>query len=284
MQVQLGAAYLPWYNSLSIERHWRPGTTPIPPPPVMPSRRTRLGTEYAKLFTSTGKHFIAVTIQPNYGYQDGAQGSAKLKLVTRSLFYLGDCFYTGCPRPEWLPQHRRFQGFGVIEKRRTNPHIHFLLSCQTHMDWRCRLLFLLAAFDNTPNEQGRQEDWQWRIDARAFLAQHPWSDNGRWNASESLVSRFAPSATCMVQPLRTSEDATRWAGYITKEWRYSSEQLAQRTSIPTNDWALDWCELQEFFPAQLASHATPIKTHMDGSQVLDLDHLVWRRPGKGVLR
>ncbi len=87
----------------------------------------------------------------------------------------------------------------------------------------------------------------------------------------------------MVQVVQTSDDLERVSRYITKEWRYTTEQLALRTHIPLNDWAMPAFELQEFFPPQKHRPARRWKRCADGSLELDLDNPVWRND-RGIVK
>jgi hypothetical protein len=257
---------------------------PIPPPPSVPLRHQRLGPQCAKFIEENSQHPIALTIQPNFGWSDGATGSDRVKRLTRDFFYEADRLYTTCPQPQWLAHIQRSNGFAVVEKRNNSPHVHILLSCETASDRIFRSTFLLEVADNVVKACDSSQEDRWRRTTREFIVHHPWSRTRSWAPNESLLTQFARKATVMVQMTFTDDDIRRWTGYMTKAWGYSTDQLAARRTVPVDDWALDWFELREFFPPERAPVARPWKRGPHGTRILDLDEASWRRPGKGILK
>lgn len=250
----------------------------------MPSRYQRLGDHWADFIARESKHAIAVTIQPNYGWSDGATGSTRLRTLIRGFFYKLDQNYTGCPQCRWLSHDQRFNGFVVVEKRNSSPHVHILLSCCSARDRIFRSTFLLEVADNVVKARSDPQDDCWQRTTREFIRDRPWSQPRLWAPAESLITQFAPKATVMIQVTFTDEDRRRWAGYMTKAWGYSARQLAERQSVDVDDGALEWFELRDFFPPEPQRAARPWKSGNDGCAILDLDNLAWRLPGKGILK
>jgi hypothetical protein len=247
-------------------------------------REERLGDFAAELFTRNSEYGIAVTIQPRFGWSDGATGSARVRNLVRGFFYELDQLHTGCPQCRWLSHEQRFKGFVVVEKRNDSPHVHILLTCCSASDRILRSTFLLEVADNVLKTRNDPQDDRWRRNTREFICRHPWSKTRSWAPRESLITQFEPKATAKVQVTFTDEDKRRLAGYITKAWGYSASQLAQRQSVAADDGVLEWFELQDFFPPEPQRAARPWKTGQDGSLTLDLDNPSWRLPGKGILR
>jgi hypothetical protein len=250
----------------------------------MHTRFRRLGDPWSDFIARKSKHAIAVTLQPNFGWSDGATGSTRVRNLTKGLFYRLDELYTGCPQPRWLAHKQRFNGFVVVEKRNVSPHVHLLLSCESFGEQMTRSTFLLEVADNVVETRKDPRDDRWQRSTREFISRRPWSQVRSWAPNQSLVTLLEPKATVMVQVLVTDDDMRRWAGYISKGWGYSADDLAERQSTPVDDWALDWFELRDFFPPDPARAARPWKSGKVGVLTLDLDDLAWRLPGKGILK
>ncbi len=224
-----------------------------------------------------------ITIQPNYGWCSDDKGVIRLRRLIERLSRLLDQLYSGCPDPLWLRPTDRFNGWVFVEKRNSNPHVHLLISCPSGIDQVFRSLFLLEVLDNVVKQRQRAQDDRWQRETRAFINHRPWSAKQRWRPTDSVLKPLAPGATAMVQVLRTQEDVREVSHYITKEWRLSTEQLAARSRVPLMDWAMDYYELQEFFPTQRRPPARRWCRAPDGSQLLDLDRPVWRNH-RGIIK
>jgi len=240
-----------------------------------------LGDTYADFLASLVAYPIALTIQPQFGPSDGATGSARVRDLTKRLFYDLDERYTSCPQPRWLSHAQRFGGFVVAEKCSVSPHVHMLLSCRSQADQESRSTFLLEVIDNVTKERPDPRDDHWQRVTREYIRTHPWSRDRYWAPNESLVTQLAPKATAMVQLILTEADSRRWAGYLTKAWGYSPASLALRQRVPVQEPALDWFELRDFFPPEPVPAARNWKSDPDGSMIWDFN---WRLPGKGILK
>jgi len=195
------------------------------------------------------------------------------------VFFDLDRLFSTCPDPACLDPEERFNGWAFIEKRNVSPHVHILISCRSWTDQMWRSLFLLEALDNVTKERRDTRDDRWQRETRATIRARPWSSWRRWKPHQSVM----PRGTAMVQVIRTADDLENVSRYVTKEWRYTTEQLALRTHVPLDDWAMPAFELREFFTHQKHRPARPWKRCADGSLELNLDKLAWRNE-RGIVK
>lgn len=227
---------------------------------------------------------IALTIQPNFGWCERDTGSVRVRELTSQFFYNLDELYTRCPQPQWLPHNKRFNGIVVVEKRKASPHVHIILSCASSLEREGRSTFLLEVADNVTKRRDDPRDEEWQQRTREFISRHPWSSTRPYLPKESLITRFAPKATVMVQINFGAEDARRWAGYMTKYCTYSANTSASRRFTPSNEVHLDWFELREFFKPEPCPPARAWTWGSDGKPTVDLNNITWRVPSRGVLK
>jgi hypothetical protein len=106
-----------------------------------------------------------------------------------------------------------------------------------------------------------------------------------WGRESTLLRKYAPVGTAMVQLIRNDEDKDAVCCYLTKTWRHSAVALAARKTVSASDELFDFRELSEYFsPEGTRNPARRIKIDpVTGAHVLDLDDPhPWRRRGKKI--
>lgn len=226
-----------------------------------------------------------MTIHPRFEGCSPEDGSPRLREVIRKGFLQADEKYWNCQQGNWLPHDLRFNGIVVIEGSGDTTHAHILQVNDSFDEQMLRSTFLLEYADNVVKTRKDPRDDHWQRTTREFIEQHPWRGRNHWiRPQQSIFSQIAPRATVMVQKNFTPDDVCKWAGYMTKMWKFSPASLSQRRAVSVGKEDLDWFELRELFPPAPRKRATPVKMMRTGGQVLDFDDFAWRLPGKGKLK
>ncbi|MES2255153.1 MAG: hypothetical protein V4559_08940 [Pseudomonadota bacterium] len=139
------------------------------------------------------------------------------------------------------------QGFAVLEKHDTNPHIHLLLRCQDGADQSDTAEFLLEVLDNVPKDRKDLRDERWQKDTWGEILKR----GGRGPdlmpcRKSSMLTNVAPAGTAMVQIVRHEDDLGEVARYMTKTWSQSQHRLAGFASDVFVEQSTDWKFLDEF--------------------------------------
>lgn len=252
---------------------------------------TLLRKAYSRLFFDNTKFALFLTIQPNLGYSSRSRALASVgsswisndvervwAILSKISFEL-DQAYNSCRSPKFLPPQKRFQGFAVLEKRETNPHLHILLTFNSNWERVFGYAFLLQAIDNVPAAEMQnlraddveREDDTWGVIRRMG----GYSKISHFGPHDSIIEKYAPAGTVKVQWVQTDSDRRRVAWYMTKELKNASASTLSR-----NQWAwdnyFDYKELREFHsPMGVINGARQTKCNPQVSAFpyLDLDDL-----------
>jgi hypothetical protein len=222
---------------------------------------------------------VFVSIQPNFAWSqpdrvNRGDGPTMVRNLLRDLFYRLDRDHTGCPKPEYLPPISRFNGFVVVEKPKTSPHAHVLISCVDGFEQLGQALTLFKLLDNVT----MRTDQEWAESAWRFVTAYSAPHESRTDRKYSLLTGLAPAGTAMVQRILGAADHERVARYMTK--------TCYQSGIGGED--LDFFELRDFFPVipkKLHARLWSPEERNPNHHVLDLDKpLKYRVSGRGILR
>lgn len=263
--------------------------SPIPSPPL---RHQRLGHVWADHLAANVPFPIFVTIQLNT-----ASGSpSRIKTAPganspedRTWAFLGALLYyldmkiTGCPKPGFLGPKDRLQGYAILEKLYSNPHLHILIACCDPFDrfWTCLQLFELL--DTVPY---RRKDDAWQREMwEAIVSRGYVSHSGRTRTFSPLLHPLAPGATATVQLVRAPDVGPGVFDYAVKELGKATLALATESSYWNSRADLHIRQLSEFHSrAGYEAPASRIrKDPSTGAQTLNLDDpTAWRRKEKRI--
>jgi hypothetical protein len=257
---------------------------------------------WARFLRTNSRNSLFVTIHPHFGRQGGDRAVALAtpgyerrdientwRLVS-GWSRLVDGLHQGCRAPKFLPPQHRFQGFAVLEKAKTSPHVHIILSFRSRWEQILAYWFLLQAVDNVP-----AREWKDAKPSDVLNEEDAWNEirtRGGWPSVagfgpyRSCVTKIAPAATAKVLLVPTEDDLRRVAWYMTKELsNLTPAGLAGRRFADAYGDYFDCRELRSLHsPLGEINPATQWKHDPENprSLILDLDHLDhWRcRDGK----
>lgn len=250
---------------------------------------------WTQLLRSNATNPLFVTINPHWSKEGGSRAVAAAKPgyegrdVERTwrfaggLFRLLDQLHQDCRAPKFLPPAKRFQGLAVMEKAKTNPHVHIILNFRWRFEQILAYWFLLQALDNAPAAEWKEatardmlaEEIAWR----EIRTRGGWSSVAEFGPHTSCVTRIAPAATAKVLFVPTKADLERVSRYMTKELSgvTPGSLAARRSGDAQSDY---FKELRDFHsPMGIINPATLLKRDPEKPRaiILDLDHMDhWR--------
>jgi hypothetical protein len=199
-----------------------------------------------------------------------------------TLGCLLDQSLTGCPKPGLLGPKDRLQGYAVLEKLNTNPHVHLLVHCETATDQFWTAIRLFELLDTVP---WRRQDNEWQMDCWKTLTTKGWlTDAARTRKFSPLLHRLAPGATATVQIARTIPGHGNVFEYLTKELGDATLDLAYKSPYWGDKAQLHIRQLREFHSALgYKAPASRVRRGLTGALTLNLDDPnPWKRKGERI--